>query len=683
MKKLLPKLTTFFFLILFVLTGTGMQPAFAALEPAQKDLYKRKVYYLDIARCSTDAQVGASEGGPLTGVHFPKVADKAVLAKAIDDYIKKGWPKSPLIGWGDDFVKYGEKYDVNPLISVVIAQVEYQFGTLDQYVGKGAPGQYNYWAVTHNSNSSTRFGPYNSIDEAMEAHVKLLAGVGDNAPGLTYIGPPQNMTTISQIMNQYAPSFENDTPNYIKTIIEGMKKILKDGGVTAGGAATDEVSETAGDSCICDTPAPADGSSETLGSRLQKLADENGGKTSISVQSITGKIKGAANGNVQMPTRSSYKIYTAYATLKAIEAGKISWDSTVKKESGNDGAFTSGTVEAAMERMIVNSDNAAASALRTDSRIGTPAQMNKLLRDAGLSEKTVMGTGSSNNPNGTNTKSTANDFAKFLLMLDKHDLPGVDKDSNYEKLLGFMKRATTDGTSARDGIAAGVKGVEVADKPGWASGSSDPASNDVGIVYLKDNPYVVAILTDKPNQWSGVAKIAEGVNAAMSDGLSADDCGDSTTSGDISSIVKAYAWPNHSASRFDPKAAYKKAYDAAKAKGQYFGGDYTDCGVFVTRVMIDSGFEPKYNFSGELSKGAGPTPTQEDWLRKNWRKITVKSTKDLQPGDVGINDQHTFLYVGKIDGFNDVFASASLHGRVPMAGQSDALSGAYNYYRKK
>lgn len=179
------------------------------------------------------------EGGPLRGVFFPKVADKTVLAKAIEDYIKKGWPDSPLIDYSDEFVEYGDKYNVNPLIAVIISQVEYQFGTLTEYVGPGKPGQYNFWAVTHGSAPGVRFGAYPSINEAMEEHFKLLAGKGANVPGLTYIGPPQNLRTIGEIMRQYAPSFENDTPGYIKTILEGMDKIISGGGIESGSATAD------------------------------------------------------------------------------------------------------------------------------------------------------------------------------------------------------------------------------------------------------------------------------------------------------------------------------------------------------------------------------------------------------------------------------------------------------------
>jgi hypothetical protein len=248
-----------------------------------------------------------------------------------------------------------------------------------------------------------------------------------------------------------------------------------------------------------------------------------------------------------------------------------------------------------------------------------------------------------------------------------------------------MKRATTDGGSARAGIVAGVDGTVVADKPGWASGSVDPASNDVGIVYLKDTPYVVSILTDKPNQWDGVAKIAKGVHALMSGAGAASDgsCSDSTGAG-LAATVKSYAWPTyHAAPYITKKPEYANAVTRALQEHRYVGGGVypgIDCGGFVTTLMIDSGFEPKYNSSGK----GGNTISQQAWLIANWQKIDHPTTGNLQPGDVAISSSHTFLYVGDIDGFDSKVASASFElWRTPMAGHESPADPSFNWYRKK
>lgn len=240
----------------------------------------------------------------------------------------------------------------------------------------------------------------------------------------------------------------------------------------------------------------ASGTDQNLDELVQTLADENQGTSAISVKTTDGSVVASANGSQEMDTRSTYKLYVAYAILRAVSAKKLSWGSVA-----ND-----------FNAMIEKSDNDAADRLRLKDEVGGPSGITKLLQDdVGLSNKTVMGTGSPSNPAGTNSKSTSDDFVKFLLLLDKQDLPGLSKsqDSNlYDKLLGAMKR--------QDARKQGLKSleVEVADKPGWGP-APGAATNDVGIVYAKKK-YVIAILTDYGNEnWSYVAKVAKQINDAV------------------------------------------------------------------------------------------------------------------------------------------------------------------------
>lgn len=229
-------------------SNASCAPEAATVTPsAQREKSPEEIltfpFYEPISDLCCEANFGGpADGGPLSGVHFPEVQDTAVLSAAIKKYIQKGWPTSPLIDYSDDFVRLGQKYDINPAIPVVIAQVEYQFGTEPDtktniepkglFGAPGRPDQYNYWAVRGGPEGSpdkgVDFDAYPSILEAMEDHYKLLSG--KRGPPFTYLGPPQNYTTVSEIMNQYAPAFENDTPKYIQTILDGMKKLLTDGG---------------------------------------------------------------------------------------------------------------------------------------------------------------------------------------------------------------------------------------------------------------------------------------------------------------------------------------------------------------------------------------------------------------------------------------------------------------------
>lgn len=439
--------------------------------------------------------------------------------------------------------------------------------------------------------------------------------------------------------------------------------------------------------CSCHSTPQVSGGN--LDDTLKQLAKENGGQTKISVQSLKGGDKGNFEGTDVMPTRSSYKLYTAYATLRAIEDNRITWGTSI---------WGGKSVEDAMEAMIVKSDNNAAEALRTSSKIGSPAKVTTMLQnDVGLSEKTVMGSGNADDPTGSNSKSTANDFVKFLVKLERKQLPGVEDGGAYKKLLGYMKRATTDGASARDGIAKGVKDeAAVADKPGWAPGPEDPASNDVGIVYLDGKEYVIAILTDKPSKWDGVAKIAAGVNEAMKGSAEpADNGGDcaenGAVSGDLQATTKNYAHAEYHAAPFiERRPAYAEAVEKAKRDGRYYGGtvrgvEGIDCGGFVTLLVQDSGYDKNYNYG---DRGGGNTVTQEQWLKENWEQISPKSTGDLKPGDVAVNSEHTYIFVGDVEGFNSKIASASYTtyengGRAPMAGKETPADSNFNWYRKK
>lgn len=164
----------------------------------------------------------------------------------------------------------------------------------------------------------------------------------------------------------------------------------------------------------------------------------------------------------------------------------------------------------------------------------------------------------------------------------------------------------------------------------------------------------------------------------------------------IEKTTLAYAWPEfHEPNYFEMTPDYKKAVRRATESGRYVGGEDRpgiDCGGFVTTLLVDSGFEPKYNHSGKMSDGAGNTPTQEAWVKNNWKSLGYGKdidTATLEPGDVAFSGgpSHTFVYVGNIEGFNSPVASASYSPsntswRSPMAGQESLTTGDVRWYRK-
>ncbi len=168
------------------------------------------------------------------------------------------------------------------------------------------------------------------------------------------------------------------------------------------------------------------------------------------------------------------------------------------------------------------------------------------------------------------------------------------------------------------------------------------------------------------------------------------DSGGSAVSGDAIKTALGYAWPTyHPADYCTERESYKAAILKAKANGEYTGGDCDaahvgiDCGGFVTRVMRDSGVDKDYN------RGNGNTVTQQAYLdemvsKGKYMKVSASSTADLQPGDIAINDHHTYMYVGKQTGFNGNSASASFGSwRAPMASAAYGIDGEFTWYRLK
>lgn len=165
------------------------------------------------------------------------------------------------------------------------------------------------------------------------------------------------------------------------------------------------------------------------------------------------------------------------------------------------------------------------------------------------------------------------------------------------------------------------------------------------------------------------------------------DCistGSSGASGDFAKLVKEYAWPNFTAGRTDQQPAYATAVARAVRESRYVGGaNGNDCGGFVTTLVHDSGHDKNYNSSKDGA--GGNTLTQEVWLKKHWRPLTESEAKSAskQPGDVAINEDHTYIYVGTIPGFNSKIASASYSDRAPMAGSEGVVDASFRWYRKK
>lgn len=162
---------------------------------------------------------GPGGSGPLYGPFFPKVPDTAALATAIDNYIRNTRPDSPLVGLGNAYVGFGQKYNVSPVLVLGISQKDTSLAT----AGYGRPPKYNIGNIRGpDGGDGTGFKTYAGYPEGLEAIFQDIAGG-------QYLGAPANETTIAEVISTYAPEADgNDTAGYIQFVGDVMKKVFGD-----------------------------------------------------------------------------------------------------------------------------------------------------------------------------------------------------------------------------------------------------------------------------------------------------------------------------------------------------------------------------------------------------------------------------------------------------------------------
>jgi len=139
---------------------------------------------------------------------LPRIQDPEAFAQAIDSYIKKLTPNSPLIGLGKDFVAAGTQYGVNPAWVVNIARKESSFGT------HIPPGTFNSYGRTATDSQpgiefkSRRWYKYDSFAQSASGQSEYLKR--------RYLD--KGLNTFDTIVPVYAPPSENDTKGYISQV---------------------------------------------------------------------------------------------------------------------------------------------------------------------------------------------------------------------------------------------------------------------------------------------------------------------------------------------------------------------------------------------------------------------------------------------------------------------------------
>jgi len=146
------------------------------------------------------------------------------------------------------------------------------------------------------------------------------------------------------------------------------------------------------------------------------------------------------------------------------------------------------TVADAVRAMIIVSDTPTA-ALLQDTVGGQTADAT--LRSLGIEDTSF---------NNRMLPATAADLAALLTAIAGGI--GVSAESRAEMMALLLQE------SYKDGVAAGVpEGTAVAHK----TGSFSDATHDISLVWGPAGPYVIAVMTDQPNNWAVVAQVSRAV----------------------------------------------------------------------------------------------------------------------------------------------------------------------------
>ncbi|HSE29016.1 MAG TPA: serine hydrolase [Candidatus Saccharimonadales bacterium] len=168
----------------------------------------------------------------------------------------------------------------------------------------------------------------------------------------------------------------------------------------------------------------------------------------------------------QYVTASTFKMFVAYALLKKINEGSISYDQITD---------IGWTVDACLTEMIVNSTNPCSVSFL--NLMGW-AEVQRMVTEAGFTDTLI------NNGCCEEKHSTVRDETNFMLRLNAGTL--LDP-AGTERLLSMFKRQVW-----RGGIPSGVpSNVVVADKVGFYAGYM----HDVAIVYAPNGTYILGIMS--------------------------------------------------------------------------------------------------------------------------------------------------------------------------------------------
>lgn len=467
------------------------------------------------------------------------------------------------------------------------------------------------------------------------------------------------------------------------TAAQGVFEVYKDKTPeeAVSDADTTEGAPFAGD-CVCETKDSTGTSTKIDAEQVAKKHDLQ----SAMVKELGGETIGAYNESKPPDSpASTMKLVIADTLLRTnVDLNKqITISSDIFYDGSNDLGSSKMKISDIITKTLGVSSNVGANALVKE--LGGPEEFTKKAGEFGYGG-TDMKAYYSTSAQGKN-KSTIQDQVRAMDHLFSAD------DDKYDVAQNALKSA------AKDNNYYGVDSE--ANK--WA-GNSKVAGN-VGVFNVGGTRYIIGTyhngaqpaapaknaMKESSDDILKQLNTAIGETTGSSGGGSVDEsCSQVSGKGngtvqDIVNYAIKYAWKDGRRT-LEMNPEYKAAINRVAGKEHIGGIAYPgiDCGGFVTRVMRDSGADPKYNTGPE-----GPTTRQQAYMDEHpelyERLGQLTNASKLQPGDIAVNSGHTYLYVGKNNGVQGDSVGASLDSYAPRGHgvYFDHPSGLFTWYRLK
>ncbi|MGE5041406.1 MAG: serine hydrolase [Candidatus Levyibacteriota bacterium] len=238
---------------------------------------------------------------------------------------------------------------------------------------------------------------------------------------------------------------------------------------------------------------------EQLEAVVSKALDGVDGDYAVAIKNLKTNESYTLNSNQVFQTASLYKMWVMAVVSQQIEKGKLNPSHVLEKDisklnsafgiSTDSAELTEGTLEldikSAMNRMIVVSNNYAALALLQEVGVST---VSSFLQDYGLVHSKT----------GNPPTTTVADEEQFLEDLYK------GKFGNKESTLGMLTMLKNQEVNDRI-----PKYLPPQLEVGHKTGELDGYKHDVGIVFSKKGPYIIAVLTNTNDPQTAAENIAK------------------------------------------------------------------------------------------------------------------------------------------------------------------------------